>query len=214
MVAGAAFSPRSGNRRTALSCSGRDACGSRERHHLVGRASSADVRLTHVYRADRDQVVVLAEVPRPSAGAPAPTVMANENIVLLAYDCWEAPPGDAAAADDSGSDDVAVVEFPSGTHVFGAPNDETLHGHPLYGRGLEFYAAHRVENSSWIAELRRVNSVHDMHRAEGYSALQHYIFTFHDSTFEIVSSGYSITTFDGEDGAFKAMRTRLDEIRS
>lgn len=42
------------------------------------------------------------------------------------------------------------------------PNDESLHGHPLFERGLAFYGAFRVENSSWIRALVRINSVHAM----------------------------------------------------
>jgi hypothetical protein len=39
--------------------------------------------------------------------------------------------------------------------MFGMPNDETLHGHPLYERGLEVYGAFRVEDSSWVRQKRR-----------------------------------------------------------
>jgi hypothetical protein len=37
------------------------------------------------------------------------------------------------------------------------PNDESLHGHPLFERGLNFYGAFQVESSSWIRALERIN---------------------------------------------------------
>ena len=37
--------------------------------------------------------------------------------------------------------------------MFGAPNDEALHGHPFSDRALEAYAAHPVENSSLVRRL-------------------------------------------------------------
>jgi hypothetical protein len=84
---------------------------------------------------------------------------------------------------------VAVLRFAK-THslMFGAPNDETLSGHPLYGRGLTPYGAFTVERSSWIRELERINSVHRRHRPERFSRLTHYIVCFHDSCFECVAA--------------------------
>lgn len=35
--------------------------------------------------------------------------------------------------------------------------------------------------------MEQRNSVHPFHSPEGYKSLVHYIFTFHDSTFECVS---------------------------
>jgi hypothetical protein len=60
---------------------------------------------------------------------------------------------------DPGSDDkeqIALVEFQRCyAHRLGGPNDEVVTGHPLYGRGLQAYAAHRVINSPWIAQEKR-----------------------------------------------------------
>jgi hypothetical protein len=57
--------------------------------------------------------------------------------------------------------EIGVVEFKRVASVKkGSPNDEVLHGHPLWGSGLEFYQAHEVRNSPWIKELTDVNRVH------------------------------------------------------
>jgi hypothetical protein len=72
-------------------------------------------------------------------------------------------------------------------HLFGAPNDETLAGHALWGRGLRHYGVYQIKHSSLVRRLERMNAVHPQHRATAFDRLQHYIFTFHDSTFECVA---------------------------
>ncbi len=81
-----------------------------------------------------------------------------------------------------------AIHFPlCSVFTFGAPNDEALAGHPLHGKGLQFYSVHRVEDSSWISELERRNSVHPSHNRQRFlEDKRHYIFTFHDSTLECV----------------------------
>jgi hypothetical protein len=69
----------------------------------------------------------------------------------------------------------------------GGPNDESRRGHPLYGKGLRPYAAHRVINSPWITAQEQINSVHPMHRGGWQQRLHHYLFCFHDSTFECLA---------------------------
>lgn len=101
-------------------------------------------------------------------------VYADEHGLLLRYNTED--------------DQVAILFFPSfETFKFGAPNDEAIHGHPLYEKGLELYSAQKVLNSSWIDELERQNSVHDKHERGWFlDGLAHYIFTGQDSTFECV----------------------------
>ncbi|HCE66046.1 MAG TPA: hypothetical protein DER40_00570 [Geobacter sp.] len=84
---------------------------------------------------------------------------------------------------------IAVIEFPLVyIFTFGSPGDESLNGHPLYKHGLEFYRVHEIEDSSWITELEKQNSVHPRHdRAWFLKDKRHYVFTFHDSTLECVA---------------------------
>lgn len=99
---------------------------------------------------------------------------------------------------DSPDEPIAVVEFEGpAAHIFGPPNDEAFEGHPLAERGLEPYSACVVEGSSWISALERMNSVHPSHRPEPFWKLTHYVFAFHDSTFECVASGISVSLHRG-----------------
>jgi hypothetical protein len=43
-------------------------------------------------------------------------------------------------------------------HTFGPSNDEAFSGHPLAARGLTPYGAFKIENSSWVRHLERMNS--------------------------------------------------------
>lgn len=83
---------------------------------------------------------------------------------------------------------IGIVEFKQVTSVkIGSPNDEVLHGHPLWGSGLEFYRAHVVRNSRWIAELMDTNRVHERFDEARWSGTYHFILTFHDETLECVA---------------------------
>jgi hypothetical protein len=114
---------------------------------------------------------------RWSAGAPAPVVVASESRTLFAFDAWE---------DDGGGRRVA--EFVGCVSVrFGFPNDEALHGHPLYDRGLNLYKVHEVVNSHWLEELRAIERHHDMSPAVPFEDARHYVLTFHDSTLEAIA---------------------------
>src|SRR5438132_11281953 len=72
-------------------------------------------------------------------------------------------------------------------------SDETLSGHPLAGRGLRTYAIHEVLSSSWVRQLETMNSVHLRHNTKMYDDLKHYVFAFHDSTFEWITRGFDRT---------------------
>jgi hypothetical protein len=87
-------------------------------------------------------------------GAPLPHLFVNDSRALLAF--FLSP---AAAEPES----LALVEFKKCEAAkLGSPNDEVLGGHPLDGKGLDFYAAQRVINSRWLAEVERINSVHQL----------------------------------------------------
>jgi hypothetical protein len=127
-----------------------------------------------LFNKEKDQVVLLADWPQPSAGATQPTVSADDCSLTLRY-----------RTDD---DRPVVIHFPLCTYlIFGAPNDEALGGHPLAKRGLKHYSVHEIHESSLIQELERRNSIHPRHSRKRYlEGLRHLIFTFHDSTLECV----------------------------
>ncbi len=131
-----------------------------------------------------DRVEELKGFPQCDTGAPSPMILSTEGACILLY---------RIASEVDVLEEVARVHF---THCFaamhGPPNDEALNGHPLYERGLRFYGAYEVLKSSWIRGLERANRVHPLHSLERYARLRHFVFTFHDSTFECVAENYSV----------------------
>ena len=151
----------------------------------------------------KDRVVELEGVPQSSVGAPLPVVLSDEHKVLLAYIIQETPPGwdgtTIRVVDPStAGEPLALIEFTSyWSFMFGPPNDEAFHGHPLASRGLHPYGAFQVENSSWVRQLERMNAVHPYHKPERFERLKHFVFAFHDSTFECVAEGFAVSEHEG-----------------
>jgi hypothetical protein len=158
-------------------------------------------------------VVELTDVPRCTTGAPSPIVLSNEFALVLAYIIYDRTYGTALRTGDDGMriEPIAVVRFEHyESFMFGAPNDEALHGHPLFARGMTFYSAFRVENSSWVRQLERMNSVHPNHDPEYFEKLKHFVFTFHDSTFECVAKSFAVSEYEGPfEGLVPVMQSRL-----
>jgi hypothetical protein len=160
-----------------------------------------------MYQVDNeDRVVKLENVPQSSVGAPIPVVVGDERKVVVAFFVQDIPDGwngtSVRVVSDESEEPVAVVEFKSCyAYMSGPPNDEAFDGHPLADRGLHPYGAFEVLNSSWIRQLERMNSVHEYHKPDSFWELHHYIFAFHDSTFECISAGFQITE------AFGSMRS-------
>ncbi len=140
-----------------------------------------------VYAVDgEDTVVELHGIPWCDPGAPMPALAAADHYLRLGY---------ISLGRDVAEDSIVVVTF-DGPYAlfFGPPNDEAFSGHPLADRGPRPYGAYRIEHSSWIRRLERVNRVHPYHRPERFAELTHYIFAFHDSTFECVADGVHVET--------------------
>jgi hypothetical protein len=167
-----------------------------------------------VYQVDSlDTVVELHDAPRPDIGAPLPLVVSDEWHLLLAYLvsepdlAWDGS-YTAVVSPESEGIGVALVQFqwPS-AHMFGPPNDEAFTGHPLAARGLHPYAVFEVQQSSWIRTLERMNAVHPCHNRERFlGARRHFVFAFHDSTFECIAEGFESELFRG------SMRSALDRM--
>lgn len=148
-------------------------------HKLVNQLSS---------KANSNEKAIPIDVEYPwDSGAPIPNVFSNEHKTLLAY---------FIAENSDDFDTYGLIEFEScRIHKFGAPNDEVLNGHRLYRTGLEFYKAHIVENSTWISEIIQINSMHPRFNVKYYEDYKHYIFCFHDSTFECIAEGFKSELF-------------------
>ena len=90
---------------------------------------------------------------------------------------------------------------------FGYPNDEGRWGHRLYSKGLRSYGVFEVIESEWLVELRKSNAkaFPDFKAVEGG---RHFIFSFHDSTFECIALDFSAV---GEFPKVDSELLRLDE---
>ncbi len=150
---------------------------------------------------DKDQVVTLEGVPQSSIGAPLPMIIAKEGRVVLAYYMESTEPFDGKTVrilDHKGSNEpIAIVRLECIAHMSGPPNDEAFRGHPLASRGLQPYRSFRIESSSWIRKLERMNRVHEHHKPERFHMLQHLVLAFHDSTFECICKGFDVRTEHG-----------------
>ena len=127
-------------------------------------------------------------------GAPLPHLLANGSRTLLLFYLKD---------DDSEgnrTESIALVQFHKCVSVkLGDPNDEVFHGHPLYGKGLEPYTAQIVQNSKWIEELEAINKVHSQYDPALWRSMNHYVFWFHDETFECVARAYEVEIFQKSD---------------
>lgn len=155
-------------------------------------------------------------MPRWDTGAPLPHVLYGLQGIAVVYfgrDGLAAGPAQTTSVVGASSSDAAVVTVrfihPTAVRV-GAPNDEALHGHPLFGRGLDAYAAHLVVRSPWIEELKAINSVHRQFRPEAWAKRNHYLLAFHDETLECVAEGFT-AKLDGGSLAH-ACRSALEAV--
>lgn len=151
-----------------------------------------------MYQVDsKDKVIKLENVPQSSVGAPTPVVLSDEGKTILAFHLQNTPEGwdgtTCRIIRPDSEEPLAFIEFKwCHAFMFGPPNDEAFSGHPLANRGLDPYGAYEVLNSSWIRQLERMNSVHEHHKPERFWDRHHYIFAFHDSTFECVADGFHV----------------------
>ncbi len=142
-------------------------------------------------------------IPPWSAGNPAPVLIATEWVTLFA--CYLSEP------EVRGGAEVQVAEFTQCTSVrFGFPNDEVLHGHPLWGHGLEYYALHEIRHSSWLAALDAIERVHPRSGDAGFGQT-HFLLAFHDNTLEAIADGVrAIRTAPSMRAAVSAMTEEID----
>jgi hypothetical protein len=165
---------------------------------------------------ERDKVIELEDVPQSSVGAPMPVLLSNEYKILLAYIIQNTPSEwDGSyvrvVSPSTPGEPLALIEFIHfEAFMFGAPNDEAFHGHPLANRGLHPYGTFQIENSSWIRQLERMNSVHPRHNSALFEQFKHFIFAFHDSTFECVAKGFAVSQHEGSmESILLIMQSRL-----
>lgn len=133
------------------------------------------------------------------AGAPLPHVVSNGSSALLVCHAavvdphWDGTYVNVVSPTDQTPTDMLEFTF-AGCHAvkIGGPNDEALHGHPLYSRGLDGYRPYLIYNSEWIAEQDAISTVHERHLGGRHERLNHYFFVFHDEVFEALAQSVSV----------------------
>ena len=151
---------------------------------------------------DKEYARVIDWMPLWSGGAPMPQVFSNGHRTYLIYLIDEPDPnwdGTYVKQISNSSEELyplALVEFINpGTYRFGTVNDEASQGHPLYNKGLTYYSAHVIENSTWIEELKAIHKVHPYFNENRWTDRKHFFLFFHDEMFEIVATDFKIETF-------------------
>ena len=141
--------------------------------------------------------------PSWDTGAPLPQVFSNGQKTFLTYLINTPDPiwgGSYTTMIDNKSDEtfpLALVNFiRPNSHRFGIVNDEAASGHPLYKKGLQVYAAHIIENSTWIEELKTIHKVHPYYSVKHWMNDKHFLLFFHDEIFEIIAENYEIEVFN------------------
>ena len=136
-------------------------------------------------------------------GAPLPQLLINDyKTFLLFYRSVPDPQWDGTTCrvvDPTSPEEapLVLVEFlRCSSAKLGSPNDEVLSGHPLEGRGLKAYSAQQVINSKWIKEVQTINSVHTQYREDRWKIIKHYVFWFHDTTFECLAESFNVELHD------------------
>lgn len=144
---------------------------------------------------------VIEWTPQWDAGAPMPQVASNGHKTYLIYlineldGNWDGTYVNVVDNTGVESYPLALVEFSGHTFRFGIANDEVFSGLPLWSKGLNGYAAHIIEHSSWIKELKAIHRVHPYYDDNHWRDLKHFALLFHDEILEIVATDYKIEIF-------------------
>lgn len=124
---------------------------------------------------ENDKVEILQSIPQSSIGAPIPIILGDEYITVVAYYTEE----DCSLDLNEQEETVAIVCVKRCyAHMFGPPNDEAFHGHPLAARGLRPYSFFKIHNSSWLRSLEKMNAVHPYHSHKLFENYSHFIYLF------------------------------------
>lgn len=141
--------------------------------------------------AKNEPYAVSAHFPvKWDTGAPMPHLFTTSGRALLIFLVG------GNHSDGNAPPPLALVEFHGCQAAkLGSPNDEVFHGHHLYGRGLQGDTVQIVHNSPWIAEIQAINKVHHLYNVDNWRTLKHYVFWFHDDTFECIAESFTADVF-------------------
>ncbi|MBL8020661.1 MAG: hypothetical protein JNM27_13405 [Leptospirales bacterium] len=151
---------------------------------------------------------------KPEAAVSGAALFQSETSTFLTFNAVQST-GGGSVWENVGT---ALIEFESCFATrFGSPNDEGLPEHPLYGLGLQAYGIWEVLNSEWAGaeEQRAQKTTKRIWGSRGHelgtnSIGRHFIFTFHDSTFECLAGGFKWTLLSSFEEATKTILARLE----
>lgn len=138
-----------------------------------------------------DEIVELEFEITPDAGVSGAVVVQNEHMTILMFNAKRSTGKESRYGgrhlDAAG---IAVVEFQRCLLTrFGHPNDEARCGIPKYV-GCS-YGIYEVRDSSWIKAVVAANR-HSFPATTDDYVRRHFLFAFHDSTFECLADDLSI----------------------
>ena len=151
-----------------------------------------------MYSVGKKDRVRLLKMPPSSIGAPCPMLFAREHRLFLAYYVHNTPEdwdGTWAKVVDPHTSNmpVALVTFKHPyAHFFGPPHEDAFEGHPLGARGFRPHNSFEVFHSSWIRSFEQMNLADSQCDPDRLADYRHFIFGFHDTTFECVARGLSV----------------------
>jgi len=146
-------------------------------------------------------------------GAPTPTIISNDsNLYLMFYSNEEG--GDTEELNERNSvydRGIYVLKFNLFlNYKFGIPSNEIIIGHPYSKLGLQPYSFYQLEDSDWIKELMKIDSVHPYYNKEKWASYKHYILTFHDNMFECVAKDFEIR--ESKKSIYEQVSTIINEV--
>lgn len=132
-----------------------------------------------------DQVIVLDLGYVPEAAISGAVLVQTESSCFLTFNAMR-----VEAGRNQSRAGFALVEFPGCLCTrFGYPNDEAFPGHPLFAKVQALYppwtGIYQVLNSSWIRQVEQQNR--KIFPNSSLWSVRHFIFGFHDSTFECIA---------------------------
>jgi hypothetical protein len=142
-----------------------------------------------------DELLELDVGVRPEAAVSGALCLQNEDGCFLTFNAVRPTdrmsPYGTPYMEDAGT---AVVEFKRCiVSRFGYPNDEVRWGIPYYKDAS--HGIYEVQNSSWIKEIVRLNRYRFPNTKDDY-VRRHFVFAFHDSTFECLADDFSLEVVD------------------
>jgi hypothetical protein len=165
----------------------------------------------------KDSVETLQDTPQSSIGAPCPMIVADEQNLVLAFylevrdDKWDGTTVRVVGTDSTGEPHAIVTFKHAIAHFHGPPNDEAFSGHPLQKRGLTPYGSFEIKHSSWLNCLMEMNRVHPYHKDDHFKEYRHFVFSFHDTTFECIAEGFEFST--GVGSLREAMAATMNQMK-